>query len=449
MKDAGSKHRLNTRSPNNSSPLFPGGAAMLAVALCFLGSRKRRCLKIMLLLAVSIIGLSLCTGCGSSSGPATPTITWATPAAVTYGTVLSAAQLDATASVAGTFVYSPASGTVLTTLGTQTLSVTFTPTDTTDYTTATDSVTLTVNMATPTITWATPAAITYGTALSATQLDATTSVAGTFAYSPASGTVLAAGSQTLSVTFTPTNTTDYGTATSSVTLTVNMATPTITWATPAAVTYGTALSATQLDATASVAGTFVYSPASGTVLTTLGTQTLSVTFTPANTTDYHTATNTVALMVIPTTPTFSPSAGYYGSAQTVTISDSTPAVTIYYTTNGLTPTSSSTIYSGPINVATTETLNASAIASGASVSAEESGVYNILLPTATPAFYPAAGTYKSEQTVTISDTTPGATIYYSISGSTPTAYTGPIKVSVSETLTAIALEPVINFMRMS
>jgi len=62
-----------------------------------------------------------------------------------------------------------------------------------------------------------------------------------------------------------------------------------------------------------------------------------------------------------------------------------------------------------------------------------------LLPTATPIFSPAAGTYESEQTVTISDTTPGATIYYSISGTTPTAYTGPIKVSVSETLTAIAL----------
>ena len=67
------------------------------------------------------------------------------------------------------------------------------------------------------------------------------------------------------------------------------------------------------------------------------------------------------------------------------------------------------------------------------------GGYNILLPTATPTFSPAASTYESEQTVTISDTTPGATIYYSISGSTPIAYTGPITVSVSETLTAIAL----------
>jgi len=98
----------------------------------------------------------------------TPTITWAAPAAIIYGTALSGTQLNATSSVAGTFVYTPAAGTVLK-AGSQTLSVTFTPTDTADYATTTATVTLTVNKATPSITWATPAAITYGTALSATQ----------------------------------------------------------------------------------------------------------------------------------------------------------------------------------------------------------------------------------------------------------------------------------------
>jgi hypothetical protein len=150
----------------------------------------------------------------------TPLITWATPAAITYGTPLSMTQLDATASVGGKFVYLPASGTVLT-AGSQTLTVTFTPTDTTDYSTATASVTLTVNQAAPLITWATPAAITYGTPLSMTQLDASANVQGTFLYSPASGTVLAAGPQTLTATFTPQDTNDYSTATATVTLTVN------------------------------------------------------------------------------------------------------------------------------------------------------------------------------------------------------------------------------------
>jgi hypothetical protein len=153
---------------------------------------------------------------------ATPAITWATPVAITYGTALSATQLNASATVGGTFTYSPALGTVLT-AGAQTLSVTFTPTDSTDYTTATANVTLTVNKAIPAITWTAPTAIAYGTALSVTQLNASSPVAGTFTYSPVLGSVLTAGSQKLTVTFTPTDLTDYTTATASVTLTVNPA----------------------------------------------------------------------------------------------------------------------------------------------------------------------------------------------------------------------------------
>jgi len=155
-----------------------------------------------------------------------PAITWATPGAITYGTALSGTQLDATANVPGSFVYSPALGTVLG-AGTQTLSVTFTPTDTTDYSTMIQSVQLVVSPATPTITWATPAAITYGTALSGTQLDASANTSGVFVYAPVSGTVLGAGTQNLSVTFTPTDTTDYTTATGSTTLTITPATLTV------------------------------------------------------------------------------------------------------------------------------------------------------------------------------------------------------------------------------
>jgi regulation of enolase protein 1 (concanavalin A-like superfamily) len=81
---------------------------------------------------------------------ATPSITWATPSAITYGTALSATQFDATSTAAGAFAYTPAAGTVLG-AGTQTLSATFTPTDTTDYTTATQTVQLTVNQASTTV----------------------------------------------------------------------------------------------------------------------------------------------------------------------------------------------------------------------------------------------------------------------------------------------------------
>jgi hypothetical protein len=232
---------------------------------------------------------------------ATPVVTWANPAAITAGTPLSSTQLDATASVPGTFVYSPGAGTVLG-AGSQMLSVAFTPSDTTDYKTATGSATIQVtNQSIPLITWTAPSAITYGTALNSTQLDATATfngspVAGTFAYTPASGAIPGAGSQTLSVTFTPSNTTLYTSATGTATLTVNQATPVITWATPAPITSGTPLSSTQLDATASVAGTFVYTPASGTVLGA-GSQTLSVTFMPSDTIDYKSASRSVTLQV--------------------------------------------------------------------------------------------------------------------------------------------------------
>jgi hypothetical protein len=258
---------------------------------------------------------------------ATPTITWATPAAIIYGTPLSATQLNATSTVAGSFTYSPIAGTVLA-AGAQPLTATFTPTDTTDYTTATASVTLQVNKATPTITWATPAPITYGTALSATQLNASSTVAGSFTYSPVAGTVLAAGAQPLTATFTPTDTADYTTAAASVTLTVNKATPTITWATPAAIIYGTPLSAAQLNASSTVAGSFTYSPIAGTVLTA-GAQTLTATFTPTDTTDYTSATASVTLTVNKATSSITwatPAPITYGTPLSATQLDATSPV---------------------------------------------------------------------------------------------------------------------------
>lgn len=75
---------------------------------------------------------------------ATPAITWSNPADITYGTALSGTQLNATASVAGSFVYTPAAGTVLSAGSAQTLSVDFTPTDTANYNTASASVLINV-----------------------------------------------------------------------------------------------------------------------------------------------------------------------------------------------------------------------------------------------------------------------------------------------------------------
>ena len=78
-----------------------------------------------------------------------------------------------------------------------------------------------------------------------------------------------------------------------------------------------------------------------------------------------------------TTTTFSPAAGTYSGAQSVTISDATSGATIYYTTNGTTPTTSSTKYTGPISVSSTETLQAIAVATGDANSAVASATYTI------------------------------------------------------------------------
>jgi Chitobiase/beta-hexosaminidase C-terminal domain len=143
-------------------------------------------------------------------------------------------------------------------------------------------------------------------------------------------------------------------------------------------------------------------------------------------------------------PTFAPVAGTYNSAQTVTVSTTTPSAIIYYTLDGSTPTTSSTLYGGPITVNVTETVKVIAAAAGFTQSAVGSASYVINLPqAATPTFSPVAGTYSSAQSVTITTTTASATIYYTTNGTTPTTgsnlYTGPVTVSTTETIQAIAV----------
>jgi hypothetical protein len=80
------------------------------------------------------------------------------------------------------------------------------------------------------------------------------------------------------------------------------------------------------------------------------------------------------------TPTFNPNGGTFTSAQTETISDTTPNAVIYYTTNGNTPTAGSTQYSNSVTVSTTESIQAIAIASGYTNSSIGSAAFTINLP---------------------------------------------------------------------
>jgi len=149
--------------------------------------------------------------------PAMPLITWAMPASITFGTPLSATQLDATSPVSGTFTYAPKSGTKPS-VGPQNLSVLFTPTDTTTYSNAEDSVQLIVNPP-PKVT---PGSLNFGNqavdetsaAKTATLTNAVTgpltinNIAATPPFTVSAttcGSTLAAGKTcTISVTFTPT-----------------------------------------------------------------------------------------------------------------------------------------------------------------------------------------------------------------------------------------------------
>lgn len=152
------------------------------------------------------------------------------------------------------------------------------------------------------------------------------------------------------------------------------------------------------------------------------------------------ATVTATFALKCATPTFSPEAGTYNNNQSVTIT-STAGSTIYYTTDGSTPTTSSAVYSSAISVSSDNTtIKALAVKAGYTNSDVGSATYR--LTCATPTFAPVAGTYQTAQSVTLSSTTTSAVIHYTTDGSTPTASSttasGAITVSADMTIKAIA-----------
>ncbi len=133
-------------------------------------------------------------------------------------------------------------------------------------------------------------------------------------------------------------------------------------------------------------------------------------------------------------PTFSPAAGTYTEAQTVTITAENDAAIEYSIDGG----STWQTYSAPISVTETCTIMAKATKQGYTDSQTASATYTIKYPVAIPTFNPAAGTYNGTQHVTIKCETQDATIYYKIDDGEYQIYEDPIEVGESCTITAKA-----------
>jgi hypothetical protein len=181
----------------------------------------------------------------------------------------------------------------------------------------------------------------------------------------------------------------------------------------------------------------------GITLSTSGT--IDVTASYAGNNDYAANTSTAYAFTGSATtavaPSFSPVAGSFTSAQTVAISTTTSGAFIYYTLDGSTPTAKSTQYVTTIPIKATTTISAIAIASGFTSSSVSRATFIIQTPAAAPTFSPAAGNFASAQSVVISTSTPSATIYYTLNGTTPTTasakYATPIAVSSTTTIQAL------------
>ena len=138
------------------------------------------------------------------------------------------------------------------------------------------------------------------------------------------------------------------------------------------------------------------------------------------------------------TPQLGVEGGTYSSGGSLALYDSMSSAKIYSTTDGTTPTANSRLYTSTLNIVSTVTVKAIAIAPGYRDSGVISASYTILPQAATPTFSEPGGSYSSAQTVKISDTTPGATILYTTDGVTVLKYTGPIVISKTTTLSSVA-----------
>ena len=145
----------------------------------------------------------------------------------------------------------------------------------------------------------------------------------------------------------------------------------------------------------------------------------------------------------PPTTTATPTGGTYYSPQTVTLSANEPA-TIYYTTDGTTPTTNSAVCSSPLTIFATTKLMYFAKDLVGHIETVKSQTYTIDTTPPITIATPVGGTYSPPLTVTLTASKP-ATIYYTTNSTIPTTsstvYSGPLTISASTNLMYFGVDP--------
>ncbi|NUR07476.1 MAG: chitobiase/beta-hexosaminidase C-terminal domain-containing protein [Nocardioidaceae bacterium] len=165
-------------------------------------------------------------------------------------------------------------------------------------------------------------------------------------------------------------------------------------------------------------------------------------------------TETYLIDTIAPTVAISPSGGTFTTAQSVTITSNDAAASIYYTTDGSTPTASSTRYTTPVTVSRTLTLRARAIDTAGNIGTVVASTFTINQPTTTltlgtptPATVTigaattlsgsltSGGTAQASRTVTVQSRALGSSTWVDAGRAAITASNGTYSVAVSPTAT--------------
>ena len=429
------------------------------------------------------VGTATVTAIGNPV-PTTPqTITFTAPTTpITYSTTPITLSATTSSSLPVTFSVISGPGTVsgntLTITGVGTVVVAADQAGNTTYSAASEvTQSIVVNQASQTITFTAPTTpIVYST--TPITLSATASSSLPVAFSVASGPGTISGN-TLTITGAGTvivaanqagNSTYLAAPQVTQSIVVTQASQTINFTAPSSpVTYSK--TPITLSATASSGLSVVFSvvsgpgTVSGSALTLTGVGTVVVAANQSGNANYAAAsqvTHSIVVNVIgaAATPTFTPAAGSYTAVQSVTISDATAGAAIYYTTDGTTPSASSTLYSAPISVTATTTIQAIAVAAGYTNSSVASATYNLNLvpPSFTIAINPALLTipsgslqgavgltvtpqngFKSAVTFACSGLPTGASCSFTPATVTPTAGAATTALSISVPVSSAAV----------